>query len=37
MQKSRWAPYGQKLHIDNIAKGHRKAADNADTIKKTFT
>ena len=37
MQKSRWAPYGQKLHIDNIAKGHRKAAENAEVIKKNFS
>ena len=36
MEKSRWAPYGQKLHMDNIAKGHRKAGENAELIKKVF-
>jgi len=36
MQKSRWAPYGQKLHMDNIAKGHKKTAENAELIRQSF-
>ena len=33
---SRWAPYGQDLHIENIAKGHKKAALGSDTIKENL-
>lgn len=32
MEKSRFAPWGQKLHLDNIAKGHKKAAMGKETI-----
>ena len=37
MQKSRWAPYGQRLHMENIGKGHKRTADNAEMIKESFT
>ena len=37
LTKSRWAPYGQDLHIENIAKGHKKAAIGSEEIKKNFT
>jgi len=37
LEKSRWAPYGQKLHMDNIGKGHAKAAKGADQIRENFT
>ena len=36
MQKSRWAPYGQELHMRNIGIGHKKTADNAKLIKKQY-
>ena len=35
-EHSRWAPWGQKLHMDNIGKGHAKAAAGADRIKERF-
>ena len=31
---SRWAPWGQDLHMENIAKGHKNAAMGRDTIQK---
>lgn len=30
--KSRWAPWGQDLHIENISKGHKKAGMGRDQI-----
>ena len=36
IEKSRWGVYGQKLHMDNIGKGHAKAAQGAEQIKKEF-
>lgn len=36
IEKSRWGVYGQKLHMENIGKGHAKAAQGAETIKKVF-
>ena len=36
MNRSRWAPYGQKLHMENIGKGHKRTADNAVMIKESF-
>lgn len=36
LEKSRWAPYGQNLHIENIAKGHKKAAIGIEEIKKNY-
>jgi len=35
LEKSRWAPYGQQLHMDNIAKGHKAAAIGAEKIKES--
>lgn len=37
LEKSRWAPYGQNLHIENIAKGHKKAAIGIEEIRKNYT
>ena len=36
LEKSRWAPYGQELHMRNIGLGHKKAAEGAETIKKVY-
>ena len=36
LEKSRWAPYGQDLHMRNIDLGHRKAAEGKETINKVF-
>lgn len=36
MEKSRWAPYGQDLHMRNIGRGHQKAAENAELIKTAY-
>jgi len=36
LEKSRWAPYGQNLHMENIGKGHKRAAEGAQQIKDTF-
>jgi len=37
MEKSRWAPYGQDLHMRNIGKGHQRAAENAQLIRERYT
>ena len=36
LDKSRWGVYGQKLHFDNIAKGHKRAAEGTKQIKNIF-
>ena len=36
LDKSRWGVYGQKLHFDNIAKGHKRAVEGSDQIKETY-
>ena len=36
LEKSRWAPYGQDLHMRNIGIGHKKAAEGAEKIKQMY-
>lgn len=40
IRKSRWGEWGHKVHIENIAKGHKKAIDGKeqiDAIRKEYT
>ena len=37
LKESRWAPYGQNLHMENIAKGHEKAARGIEMIQKNYS
>ena len=32
LSKNRWGEWGQKLHMENIIKGHKKAIENKDEI-----